>query len=401
MNHDCRNRPGILVLLAFQAVLLEANPGGSQQTEEKAGPASNEMHSRKVLDIQATNAFTRAAGALHDMLQAAGHPEWSPARLQGVLGNAFSYETRKGAARVWQEASLDWWLFLQILPELDLGCRIKRFQVRHQEDALWSPGGSGSGFRPRHQGKSQALKAAAWEAVRESIDRGVPAVAWNPMSFEQAEAGLSARDWGLLVGYDLSDETYTVRHNYVRDDFTVRYDEIGHTEPSELFCVLVYDGPKPGDSTGVHIEALKNAVAFANGTRYDPIESTCFVDARGFAAIELWGEAVVSGAADPELARYQIWELTELRGFAAAYLRELMGVFPVAAQELGQGASHYDRVVESAERLQRLCIDAFHARGFSAEAREEARDLVRSVLHSERGAVASIEAALSLVEESR
>ena len=254
MNHNWLNRPGILLLLAFHAVLLQADPGASQQTEGEAVPASSEMDSRKVLDIQATNAFTRAAGALHDMLQAAGHSEWSPARLQGVLGNAFSYETRKGAARVWQEASLDWWLFLQILPELDLGCRIKRFQVRHQEDALWSPGGPGSGFRPRHQDKSQALKAAAWEAVRESIDRGIPAVAWNPMSFEQAEAGLSARDWGLLVGYDLSDETYTVRHNYVRDDFTVRYDEIGHTEPSELFCVLVYDGPKPGDLTRVHIE---------------------------------------------------------------------------------------------------------------------------------------------------
>ena len=78
-----------------------------------------------------------------------------------------------------------------------------------------------------------------------------------------------------------------------------------------------------------------------------------------------------------------------------------MGVFPVAAQELGQGASHYDRVVKRAERLQRLCIDAFHARGFSAEAREEALELVRSVLHSEKGAVASIETALSLVEESR
>ena len=236
MNHY-RNRLGILVLLAFQAVLLEAKPSASQQTGKEAVPASNEMNSRKVLDIQATNAFTRAAGALHDMLQAAGHSQWSPARVQGVLGNAFSFETRKGAARVWQEASLDWWLFLQILPELDLGCRIQRFQVRHQEDAPWSPGGPGSGFQPRHQGKSQALKAAAWEAVRESIDRGIPAVAWNPMSFEQAEAGLSARDWGLLVGYDLPDETYSVRHNYVRDDFTVRYDEIGHTEPSELFCV--------------------------------------------------------------------------------------------------------------------------------------------------------------------
>ena len=58
-------------------------------------------------------------------------------------------------------------------------------------------------------------------------------------------------------------------------------------------------------------------------------------------------------------------------------------------------------LVERAERLQRLCIDAFHAKGFSAEARAEARELVRSVLQAERGAVASIEAAISLVEESR
>ena len=51
MNHY-RNRLGILVLLAFQAVLLEAKPSASQQTREEAVPASNEMNSRKVLDIQ-------------------------------------------------------------------------------------------------------------------------------------------------------------------------------------------------------------------------------------------------------------------------------------------------------------------------------------------------------------
>ena len=51
MNHY-RNRLGILVLLAFQAVLLEAKPSASQQTGKEAVPASNEMNSRKVLDIQ-------------------------------------------------------------------------------------------------------------------------------------------------------------------------------------------------------------------------------------------------------------------------------------------------------------------------------------------------------------
>ena len=336
------------------------------------------------------------------MLHAAGHSEWSPARLQGVLGNAFSFETRKGAARVWQEANLDWWLFLEIVPELDLGCRIQRFQVRqHQEADSRTPGGSGSGFRPHHRGEFKALKAAAWEAVRASIDQGIPAVAWNPMSFEQAEAGLTANDWGLLVGYDTSDETYTVRHNYVHSgDFTVRYDEIGHTDRSELFCVLVYDGPEPADTTRVHATALRNAIAFANGTRYDPNETTYHVDARGFAAIELWGQAIESGAADPELARYQIWELRELREFAAAYLRELVAILPVSAIELERGANHYDRVVTSADRLHTLCKRARDVGRFEADIRAEARGLVTVALQSERDAIGSIEAAILLVEET-
>ena len=39
---------------------------------------------------------------------------------------------------------------------------------------------------------------------------------------------------------------------------------------------------------------LRNAVAFAKGTRYDPSEAAYDVDARGFAAYELWSEALES-----------------------------------------------------------------------------------------------------------
>ena len=377
---------GILVVLTLAIVTLEATLNENQMEDKEMVSESNKMRSRKVLDIEPTKAFTRAAGALHDMLQAAGHSEWSTARLQGVLGNAFSFEMRKGAGVVWQEANLDWWLFLEILPELELGCRIQRFQARQRDE----------------QGDFRALKAAAWEAVRASIDQGVPAVAWNPMSVEQAEAGLTARDWGLLVGYDKSDETYTVRHNYVHDgDFTVRYDAIGHTDPIELFCVLVYDHPEPVSTLSAHVKALQNAVAFGNGTRYDPKEPTYQVDARGFAAYELWREAIESGAAAPKHSHYHSGELRVLRGYAAAYLRELVDIFPVAASELGKAGAHYDHVVEASDRLHTLCSRANDAGGFTADTRVEASDLVTAALQAERDAIASIEAALALVDESQ
>ena len=395
----------VFTVLAVAALALETTLIANQIEVEEMKSAQNEKLSSKVLDIEPTKAFTPVAGSLHDMLQAAGHSEWSEARLLGVLGNAFSFETRKNAKRVWQEANLDWWLFLEILPELELGCRIQRFQVRQEP----KPDSRGSGFRPQHQGKSKALKAAAWNAVRASIDRGIPAVAWNPMSFEQAEAGLSARDWGLIVGYDELGDTYTVRHKYVHSgppdyapkDFTVRYDAIGHTEPSELFCVLVYDGPESVDEALVHVWALRNAVAFANGTRYDPKESTYHVDARGFAALELWGEALKSGTADPELARYQIRELRELRGYAAAYLREIVGIFPAAASELEKAAEQYDGVVEVTNRLHALCEKAKESGEFRADAGVEARNLVAVALQAEREAIVGIKATLALVEETR
>ena len=153
---------------------------------------SKREHLRKVLDIERTRVWTRIISAFHDMLRAPGQTEWSPARLQGVLGNAFSFEMKKGGGDVWQEGNLDWWLVFETRPEEELGCRIQRFQTRQGDT---------------DPDESRKIKAAAWDAVRASIDRGIPAAAWAPMYLKED----SARDWGLLVGYDEADESYIVR----------------------------------------------------------------------------------------------------------------------------------------------------------------------------------------------
>ena len=378
----------ISVVLAVAVVALET-PGANPIEEKKMVSESKSGHLRKVLDIERTKVWTRIISAFHDMLRAPSQTEWSPARLQGVLGNAFSFEMKKGGGDVWQEGNLDWWLVFETRPEEDLGCRIQRFQTRQE---VTDPD------------ESRKIKAAAWDAVRASIDRGIPAAAWAPMYPKED----SARDWGLLVGYDEADESFIVRRR--GGEFGVRYDEIGDVDPPEDFCVFVYDGSEQGDVPSTHVKALRNAVAFANGTRYDTDKAPIKVDARGLAAFELWRDAIDSGASPDPGQRHprshgivkdtqsHAGVLTSLRRYAAAYLRDLTDVFPVAGSELRSAAGHYDRVAEASGKLYSVCERSVPADEFTDDARAEASRLISTALQAERNAIASVKAALALIE---
>ncbi len=82
------NLPGILFVLAFSAIMLETTLVADRLEAEEMVSESKEKHSRKVLDIERTPRFHCLPGAFRDMLLAAGHSEWSPARINGVLGIA-------------------------------------------------------------------------------------------------------------------------------------------------------------------------------------------------------------------------------------------------------------------------------------------------------------------------
>ncbi|MEO2006569.1 MAG: hypothetical protein ABGY41_21020, partial [Candidatus Poribacteria bacterium] len=228
--------------------------------------------------------------------------------------------------------------------------------------------------------------------------------AWNAMSVKQADDGINARCWGLLAGYDESEETYTVRHQHGPgggEPFTVRYDAIGHYDG--WFCVLVYGEPAPVDAINTHIKALRNAVAFADGTRVDPheVHSRDYrVDAHGFAAYKLWRDALQSETALAKWSRSPAYCLGKSREHAAAYLRELVDVFPDAASDLEAAAAHYTPESEALDRLHDLCRKADEAGGFSADTRAEARDLVTAALQADRDAIGRIQAALEVLEES-
>ena len=365
--------------------LIAAGGGEEDATSPAGAQAEAEQNTSKVLDIGPTPSGSTAVGALHAMLRRAGHSQWSTERLQGVLGHAFSFAMREGAGKVWQESNLDWGRFFDMLPEV--GYRFQRFEATQR--------GSDRDF--------SKLKANAWAAVRASIDRGIPAAAWCPMSPEQKADGVKAYEWGLLLGYDESDETYTVRHRNIsggREAFTVRYDAIGHIDSVEWFCVLVYDGPEPVDAKGTHLTALRNAVAFANGTRFEPEDILYPADARGFAAYGLWREAIESGVAAPKHSQYHAGELRAFRGHAASYLRELVDIFPDVAADLEAGAAHYDRLIETSAKLHDFCAGYRDAEVFPEDTGVEAAAMVAAALQAERDAIARIEAALAVLDES-
>ncbi len=106
--------------------------------------------------------------------------------------------------------------------------------------------------------------------MRAGLEKGHAALVWQPMSVEMKADHHHGFCWGLIVGYDEAEETYTVRHPYVSDTYTVRYDAIGHADPAEWFNVRVFEQQTTADEKTTYSTALRNAVAFANGTRFAP-----------------------------------------------------------------------------------------------------------------------------------
>ena len=342
-----------------------------------------------MVDVTPTrpHAGTTLASSLNPLMRTVGRPEWSMARLQGVMGHAFHFEMIEGGAGVMHD-NIDWWLALDFLPYM---AQFRTFQATKKNTDIDLP----------------ALKLEAREAVRASLQQGVPALVWQPMSLEQKASDHPAHHaycWGLIVGYNEAEETYTVRHPFVADTYTVRYDAIGHTDGVEWFNVTIYDQPSSADEKATQLTALRNAVTFANGTRYTD-ERFMRHNGKGipygFAAYELWREAFKSEDVSSGHSHHHAETLRARRLSAAAYLRELVTIFPEAAEPLEAAAAHYDRELESLNPLYDLCGAAQKAKAITAEDRAEAGRLIGEALKVDREAIASIEAAMALIDGSQ
>ncbi len=105
--------------------------------------------------------------------------------------------------------------------------------------------------------------------------------------------------------------------------------------------------------------------------------------------------------AAPKHSQYHAFELKALRAHAAMYLRELVHVFPTVAGKLEEGATHYDRLVETSARLHDFCGEYRDAETLPEDTGAEAAALVTSALQAERDAIACIEGTLTALGGSR
>ena len=325
---------------------------------------------------------TTLASCLHPLMAATGRPEWSMARLQGVLGHAFQFAMEKGGAMVFHD-NLDWSLAVDLLPGL---ARFRTYEANNKSvDVDWP-----------------ALKAEARDAAVASLERGVPALVWQPMSLEQKESDHPAHHaycWGLIVGYDPEGETYTIRHPFVEVDYVVGHDLLGPGDPGGWFNVTVFEGPTEADERATHLMALRNAVALAEGTRFEQAGRPQ-TRPQGLAAYETWAAAFDSAHVIGQPSRHHAKILTWRRELAAEYMRELTGLLPEAAEPLEAAAADYDREHQALLALSAL-VDAAHGSGeYTGDELVEARRLIAEALEADRAAVSRIEAAVAILDGS-
>lgn len=379
----------ILAATVIVPILIFVLAEGTHGEEKDTKNLPKEVQSMKVMvDVRPAERGKTLPSCLVPLMQTLGRPEWSVDRLKGIMGHAFHFEMKEGGGPLMHD-NLDWGLALDFLPQLAV---FRTFEATKRDTGADLP----------------ALKREARDAVRTSLQRGIPVLAWQPMSLEQKASdhpAHSAYCWGLIVGYNVEDETYSVRHPFVADTYTVRYDAIGHTDPADWFNITVFDRPASVHEKKLHLNALRNAVAFALGTRFAADDEG---DAKrrespphGFSAYELWQEAFESEDVPLEPSRYHTHILRERRISAAAYLRGLVAQFTQAAESLNAAAAQYDRELQSLNELYDLCAAAKDRGEFRPGDREEAQRLIGEALKADRAAIAGIEAVLALIDGSR
>ncbi len=228
-------------------------------------------------------------GSLATAIDCAGYVV-DPARLMGATGFAF---------RLWVEErllpsamnSFNW------EPELTSAVHRAGFDCT----TIDAPSGTGPA--------DAALRRSAHEAIVGSIERGIPAIAWDlndpPM-------------WGLIVGYNDHIETYDTLSSW-QYRMPLRYDRLGRRDVQRL-SVLVLGDARADDEKDIQRQSLQAAVDHARGRANNPYSRIHL----GLEGYRHWAAALEPGAlADHELqfADYYAEMFSAFRCYARDYLK--------------------------------------------------------------------------------
>lgn len=204
--------------------------------------------------------------------------------------------------------------------------------------------------------------------IKASIDRGIPAIAWD----------LGVAEWGLIVGYD------DTRMQYAYIDVTgegmLDYDKLGQRE-IPILSVLTVTDKIPVDKTEQLESTLRIAASHARGG--EPCDN-----ASGLAAYDALLDLCQQDVQENDWSwQYTLGTFCDLRYFAWQYLQKAAAADP----SLAAAAGRYHDVYAA----WRQAYDAHASKLTSAEKREAIHGQMKKAAAAERSGIEAIEAWLS------
>lgn len=185
-------------------------------------------------------------------------------------------------------------------------------------------------------------------AVRTSIDNGVPALVWN--AFAPCE-------WGIVIGYDETEKIFYGRvpwrdgkDEYEKSPWDKSKEQAGIVG---LLAIIIKNKTGSFNRREAEISALKEAVRHANDTENtDKINSGEWVFLQGKAALNRWADDFLKpekerGAGDS----YCLDIYSSCHARAGEFLREIAGNYPSAMSSLIDAAQYFDKEAECLQKL--------------------------------------------------
>ncbi|MGE0709641.1 MAG: hypothetical protein AB7N76_24005 [Planctomycetota bacterium] len=275
-------------------------------------------------------------GAVEACIAAAGRP-LAPDVLAGLFGHAFESSYALGGAELWNAGVIEWSLHARGLGRLGLG--LEGADLVSNNPAV----------RPiPSDGERAAALRQAWEQVRASVARGVPALAWSPMSAAQRDAGLGAFCWGILEGVDEGSGEYLVHHAQA-GRFRVHHAALGRVDAVQWLSVTTFGAPTGADEARAAHEAIVDGAALLAGELPSADQpARAEVLRHGTAALDAWADEVAQGGT-PHKARY--WGRT--RRAAEGFCGWAAQALPGAAVALDRAREAFGEQAALLERLDR------------------------------------------------
>ncbi len=210
------------------------------------------------------------------------------------------------------------------------------------------------------------------DAVRGSIDNGVPAIVWN--AFTQCE-------WDIVTGYDENENVLLGRGsyagntgNYTKGPWNRSLKQAGLTG---LTALIIKRSSGKFDAKAAEINAVKEAIRHANDTEnIDKLIGNDWVFLQGKAAYKRWADDF----SKPDHKRglgdaYCIGIYSSCHTLAGSFLRGIVANYPKASEILAEAAQSFDKESECLKKL--LSLIWWNSPELDAERNEKATVLLR------------------------